>query len=101
MTPEQESEMLITSESKSRTKYKKRCVVLKQQQQQQQQVNSAKYMTTMHAHDTNYPITQPIDKHDTYTVPLELKLGLVVTNHIREFYTFDYHYYYYYYYYYH
>ena len=85
--------MLITCESKSRTKYKKRCVVLKQQQQQQ--VNSAKYMTTMHAHDTNYPITQPIDKHDTYTVPL----GLVVTNHIREFYTFDYHYYYYYYYY--
>ena len=98
MTPEQESEMLITSESKSRTKYKKRCLVLKQQQQQQQ-VNSAKYMTTMHAHDTNYPITQPIDKHDTYTVPLELKLGLVVTNHIREFYAFDYHYYYYYYYY--
>ena len=89
--------MLITSESKSRTKYKKRCVVLKQQQQQQQQVNSAKNMTKMHVHDTNYPITQPIDKHDTYTVPL----GLVVTNHIREFYTFDYHYYYYYYYYYH
>ena len=54
MTPEQESEMLITSESKSRTKYKKWYVVLKQQQQQQQ-VNSAKYMTTMHAHDTNYP----------------------------------------------
>ena len=41
--------------------------------------------------------THTIDKHDTYTVPLEPKLGLVVTN--REFYTFDYFYYYYYHYY--
>ena len=43
--------------------------------------------------------THTLDKHDTYTVPLEPKLGLVVTN--REFYTFDYYYYYYYYHYYH
>ena len=61
--------------------------------------NSAKYMTTAHAHDMNYAITQPINKHDAYTVPLEPKLGLVVTNHIREFYTFDYYFYCYYYYY--
>ena len=59
-----------------------------------------KHMATAHAYDTNYPITQPINKHDAYTLPLEPKLGLVVTNHVREFYTFDYYYDYYYYYYY-
>ena len=73
---------------KSRTKYKKRCVVFKKKAITTG--NSAKYMTTAHAHDTNCPITQPINKHDAYTVPLEPKLGLVVTNHVREFYSFDY-----------
>ena len=39
-----------------------------------------------HAHDANYSITQPIYKHDAYTVLFVFKLGLVVTNHICEFY---------------
>ena len=47
--------------------------------------NSAKSMTTVHAHGTNYLITQLINKHAAYTDSVEPKLGLVVTNHIREF----------------
>ena len=43
-----------------------------------------------HAHDTNHSITQPIYKHDAYTVLFVSKLGLVVTNHICEFYSFNY-----------
>ena len=67
--------------------------------------NSVKYTITAHAHDANYPITQSIHKHDSYTILLVPKVGLVVTNHVREFYIFDdddyYYYYYYYHYYYH
>ena len=57
-------------------------------------------MTTVHAHGTNYLITQLINKHAAYTDSVEPKLGLVVTNHIREFHSSDYYYYYHYYYYY-
>ena len=59
-----------------------------------------KYTTTAHAHDANDPITQSIHKHDFYTVLLVPRLGLVVTNHVCELYSFDCYYYYYYYYYY-
>ena len=50
--------------------------------------NSAKYTTTAHAHDADYLITQPINKHDTYPVLFVFKLGLVGTNHVCEFYSF-------------
>lgn len=43
-----------------------------------------------HAHDANYSITQPINKHNAYTVLFVSKLELVVTNHICEFYSFNY-----------
>ena len=48
-------------------------------------------------------MTQPINKHDAHTFLLVPKLGPVMTNHVREFYSFGYyyHYYYYCYYYYH
>ena len=54
-----------------------------------------KYTTTARAHGANNPITQFIYKHDSYTVLLVPKLGLVVTNDVREFYSFDHYYYYY------
>ena len=37
--------------------------------------NSVKYTTSTHAHDTNYSITQPMNKHDECTVLLVPKLG--------------------------
>lgn len=34
-----------------------------------------KYTTSAHAHDTNYSITQPMNKHDECTVLLVPKIG--------------------------
>ena len=59
--------------------------------------NSAEYITTAHAQDKNYPITQPINKHDAYSVLILPKFGLVVTNQVLELHSFKYLCYYYYY----
>ena len=57
--------MLITSSSKVGQNIRNDALYLKTTG------NSAKYTTTANAHDTNYPITQLINKHATYTVPME------------------------------
>ena len=67
-TLEQECDMLITSSSKEEQNIRNDALYLKTTTATG---NSAKYMTTANAHDTNYPITQLINKHATYTVPVE------------------------------
>ena len=59
--------------SKSRTKFKGPCILSKK--------------TT---HMTRTIVTQPINMHDAHTVLLVPKLGPVMTNHVREFYSIDY-----------